>query len=86
MMIGYAIINPGDLTRGQALKKAGMEAARVVIGCAILLFIAGIIEGFLSPSDLPASVKFGIGILTGILMYSYLCLVGRNESKEIAVS
>lgn len=86
MMIGYAIINPGDLTRGQALKKAGMEAARIVIGCAILLFIAGIIEGFISPSDLPASVKFGVGILTGILMYSYLCLVGRNESKAVAVS
>lgn len=82
MMIGYSIINPGDLTRGQALKKAGMEAAKIVIGCAILLFIAGIIEGFISPSALPASVKFGVGILTGILMYSYLCLVGRNQPKE----
>ena len=28
MMIGYAMINPGDLTRAQALKKKGMEAAR----------------------------------------------------------
>lgn len=78
MMIGYSIINPGDLSRGQALKKAGMEAAKIVIGCAILLFIAGIIEGFISPSALPASIKFGVGILTGILMYSYLCLVGRE--------
>src|SRR6187549_3920152 len=32
MMIGYAIINPGDLTRGQAVKKKGMEAAKIVIG------------------------------------------------------
>ncbi|HMS38958.1 MAG TPA: stage II sporulation protein M [Pyrinomonadaceae bacterium] len=81
MMIGYSIINPGDLSRGQALKKAGMEAAKIVIGCAILLFIAGIIEGFISPSALPVSVKFGVGILTGILMYSYLCLVGREKPK-----
>lgn len=86
MMIGYSIINPGDLSRGQALKKAGMEAARIVIGCAILLFIAGIIEGFISPSALPVSVKFGVGILTGILMYSYLFLVGRTDSKTITVS
>ncbi|HEX3101218.1 MAG TPA: stage II sporulation protein M, partial [Pyrinomonadaceae bacterium] len=28
MMIGYAMINPGDLTRSQALKKKGIEAAR----------------------------------------------------------
>ena len=82
MLIGYSIINPGDLTRGQALKKNGMEAARIVIGCACLLFIAGLIEGFLSPSDLPAGVKFGTGILTGILMYSYLCLVGREKRSE----
>jgi len=83
MMIGYSIINPGDLSRGQALKKAGMEAAKIVIGCAILLFIAGIIEGFISPSALPVSVKFGVGILTGILMYSYLCLVGRSEPSAV---
>ena len=79
MMIGYALVNPGDLTRAQALKKKGMEAARIVIGCACFLVIAGIIEGFLSPSNLPAWVKIGTGISTGIAMYSYLFLVGRED-------
>jgi len=73
------MINPGDLTRGQALKKKGIEAARIVIGCACFLVIAGIIEGFLSPSSLPPIIKFGTGITTGITMYSYLFLVGREE-------
>ncbi len=81
MMIGYAMINPGDLTRARALKKKGLEAARIVIGCAFLLVIAGIIEGFLSPSDLPPLVKFGTGILTGIVMYSYLFLIGRDKES-----
>jgi uncharacterized membrane protein SpoIIM required for sporulation len=81
MMIGYAMINPGDQTRAQALKKKGIEATRIVVGCAFLLVIAGIIEGFLSPSELPPAVKFGTGILTGVAMYSYLCLVGREETK-----
>ena len=81
MMIGYALINPGDLTRGQALKKKGIEAARIVIGCAFLLVIAGTIEGFLSPSDLPAIVKIATGVGTGIAMYSYLFLAGnRNDA------
>ena len=35
MMIGYAMIDPGDLTRTQALKKKGIEATRIVIGCAM---------------------------------------------------
>jgi hypothetical protein len=60
-----------------------MEAARLAIGCACLLFVAGIIEGFLSPSRLPAWVKFGTGILTGIAMYSYLFLVGRDKEEKI---
>lgn len=77
MMIGYAIINPGDLTRAQALKKKGMEAAKIVMGCACLLVVAGTIEGFLSPSSLPPGVKIATGIGTGVAMYSYLFLAGR---------
>lgn len=83
MAIGYAMINPGDLTRAQALKKAGLEAARLAIGCALLLVIAGIIEGFLSPSPIPVWIKVGTGVLTGIAMYSYLLLVGQETDAEI---
>lgn len=84
MMIGYAIINPGELTRAQALKKKGMEAARIVIGCACFLVIAGIIEGFLSPSDLPAVVKVATGVGTGFAMYSYLFFAGARRSSAPA--
>jgi len=81
MMIGYAIINPGDLTRAQALKKKGMEAARIVIGCACFLVVAGTIEGFLSPSDLPPLVKVATGVGTGLAMYSYLFFAGRGAGS-----
>jgi uncharacterized membrane protein SpoIIM required for sporulation len=84
MMIGYAIIDPGDLTRAQALKKKGMEAAKIVIGCACLLVIAGIIEGFISPSALPVGFKIATGILTGTVMYVYLGLVGRSSDDAEA--
>jgi uncharacterized membrane protein SpoIIM required for sporulation len=78
MMIGYAIIDPGEMTRGQALKRKGMEAARIVIGCACFLVVAGTIEGFISPSALPPVLKFATGIGTGIAMYSYLLLTGSS--------
>ncbi len=86
MMIGYAFINPGDLTRAQALKKNGMEAARIVIGCASFLVVAGTIEGFLSPSALPPAIKIATGVFTGIVMYSYLFLVGRKREPQSLVS
>ena len=81
LLIGYSMINPGDRTRAEALKKNGLEAVRLAVGCAILLVLAGIIEGFLSPSSLPAAVKVGTGILTGIAMYAYLLLAGRDEEE-----
>jgi uncharacterized membrane protein SpoIIM required for sporulation len=83
MLIGYSIINPKDLMRAQALKKNGLEAVRLAIGCAALLVVAGIIEGFLSPSALPAWIKFGTGILTGVAMYSYLLLAGQKKVEEL---
>jgi len=83
MMIGYAIINPGDLTRREALKKKGIEAVRIVIGCACFLVVAGTIEGFLSPSELPAMVKIVTGLGTGLVMYSYLLLAGRTASDPL---
>lgn len=83
MMIGYALINPGDLTRAKALKKKGIEAARIVIGCACFLIVAGTIEGFLSPSALPKIVKIGTGVFTGIAMYSYLFLAGKEKGDEL---
>jgi uncharacterized membrane protein SpoIIM required for sporulation len=79
MLIGYSMINPKDLTRIQALKKNGLEATRLAFGCACLLVIAGTIEGFISPSDIPAAAKIAVGIMTGIAMYSYLLFVGRED-------
>jgi uncharacterized membrane protein SpoIIM required for sporulation len=78
LLIGSAILMPGDLTRADALKTRGMEAVRLMIGVAMLLVIAGIIEGFISPVPIDPRVKFSIGAITGVAMYSYLLFVGRE--------
>ncbi len=82
MMIGYAIINPGDLSRIDALKKSGLESVRIVIGCACVLILAGLIEGFLSPSNLPAWVKITTGLSTFTALMVYLGLAGRGATTE----
>lgn len=86
MMIGYSLIDPGDLTRAQALKKKGIEATRIVIGCALILAVAGLIEGFISPSSLPAAVKYGVGIGTGLTMFAYFYFAGRTDHDDTDVS
>ena len=38
---------------------------------------APLIEGFVSPSDLPIALKLAIGPLTGLVLYMLLLNVGR---------
>ncbi len=78
LAIGYSIMVPGDLSRAQAVKKAGITGVHVVIGCAIFLFISGFIEGYLSPSAAPAWTKLATGLLTGALLLGYLGFAGRG--------
>ncbi|MDX6530070.1 MAG: hypothetical protein QOH41_2360 [Blastocatellia bacterium] len=79
LLIGTSLLMPGDLSRGDALKSRGMEAVRLIVGCVPLLVVAGIIEGFISPQPIPAIIKISIGVLTGIALYSYLLLAGRDD-------
>jgi uncharacterized membrane protein SpoIIM required for sporulation len=78
LLIGSAMIMPGDLTRADALKTRGMEAVRLMMGVALLLVIAAFIEGFISPAPINPGIKFTIAAVTGIALYSYLLLAGRE--------
>ena len=79
LLIGSALLMPGDLSRADALKSRGKEAVRLMMGVALLLVLAGIIEGFISPAPIPATIKYSIGAITGIALYSYLLLAGRDQ-------
>jgi uncharacterized membrane protein SpoIIM required for sporulation len=82
LLIGSALVMPGDLTRADALKARGKQAIRLMMGVATFLVIAGIIEGFVSPTPIHPAIKFGLGAVTGISLYSYLLLAGRNTAGE----
>ena len=80
LLIGSAIIMPGDLTRADALRTRGMEAVRLMMGVAVLLVVAGTIEGFISPAVIDPRIKYSIAAVTGLALYSYLLFVGHNQS------
>lgn len=86
LLIGSALLLPGDLARGDALKTRGLDAIRLVAGCVPVLVVAGIIEGFVSPSALAPAVKFAVGITTGVALFSYLLLAGRGKEEDEAAA
>jgi len=79
LMLGDSVLRPGLLSRGDAFAEAARRAFRLALGFAFLLPICGCIESFVSPSSLPRAVKFGVAILSGTLLYSWLLLAGRER-------
>jgi uncharacterized membrane protein SpoIIM required for sporulation len=74
LRLGWAILHPGERARGDALRIAGAQAMRVMLLVAVTLVCAGLIEGFVSPTTLPAPVKLGVGLVTGLALWSYILL------------
>ena len=72
LKLGYSLIAPSFFTRKRTLTDAARTAIQLLGGCVALLVVAGIIEGFVSPSSLLPSVKIGFGALTGVLLFTYL--------------
>jgi hypothetical protein len=67
------------MTRIDALRDAAAIAVRLVLGVVPLLVIAGTIEGFVSPSDIPVAAKFTIGAAALFLLVSYVSLAARAD-------
>lgn len=79
MLLAKAILLPGERTRRRALVENGARAARLVAGAVLLLLLAGVIEGFISPiPHWPLALKLVFSGATAVALWLYLRLgVGR---------
>ena len=78
-VLARAIYAPGDLPRRDALKIAGGEAAQLLVGVAAMLIVAGLIEGFITPTELSPDLKMAFAALTGLAMTAYLLVKPRAK-------
>jgi uncharacterized membrane protein SpoIIM required for sporulation len=79
LLIAHGLLFPGSLPRRDALVVYAGRGVRLALGIIPLLFVAGIVEAFVSPSSLPAAGKFLFaGGLLGLLVL-YVTRAGRGE-------
>jgi uncharacterized membrane protein SpoIIM required for sporulation len=79
LRLGQGLLFPGYLPRRQALVHAGRAAVPLVLGCVPLLVVAGILEAFVSPSEVPVPLKLGISAALLTILAAYLGFEGRHE-------
>ena len=84
--LGSALLIPGRLTRAEALMERGRAFLSLIAGTALMLVVAGLIEGFYSPMQLPAAAKFAFGGATAVLLVLYFGFAGRRVPDTAGVA
>jgi len=71
LLLAKGLLFPGNLPRKDSIAFEGGRAVRLVLGIIPMLIIAGTIEGFVSPSNLPAPLKYTLaaGLFGLLLLY-----------------
>ncbi len=81
MRLGWTLIDPGPRTRRTALAEEGRAAVGMAIGLALVLFVSGAIEGFVTPSHLPTWARIGIGIAAELAFLAYVYVLGGRAVR-----
>ncbi len=82
IQLGWAMIAPGDRTRTVAVAEEGRRSVPIVVGLVLVFIVAGIIEGFVTPSALPTYARVGIGVLVELAFLAYVAGFGRLAALD----
>jgi len=78
LRLGWAVIDPGNRRRGQALAEEGRSAVTITLGLIVVLGVSGVIEAFVTPSPLPTWARITIGAVAVTAFIGYALGLGRR--------
>jgi uncharacterized membrane protein SpoIIM required for sporulation len=81
LLLAKGFLFPGLLTRRESIFRAGGQSGRLMLGVIPILVVAGIIEGFLSPTKLPPVLKYTFAAALFTLFTLYLTRAGREKES-----
>lgn len=79
LMLGMAVLAPGERTRREALVERGLLSIKLMAGCYPMFILAGLIEAFLSPLPIHPGYKFAFSAATAVGLAGYLLSSPRHE-------
>jgi uncharacterized membrane protein SpoIIM required for sporulation len=81
LRIFWAWVSPGPRTRSHALAEEGRSLITVALGLVLVLFVSGLVEGFVTPSPLPVWLRIGIGFTVFALYWVYTLVLGGRAVR-----
>lgn len=85
LILGNAILHPGNKTRWESLCDRGIDAIQLGIGAGVMLLIAAMVEAFWSPLPfVPPVLKYIVGTIAWIVVALYFILAGRGNTASEA--
>jgi uncharacterized membrane protein SpoIIM required for sporulation/uncharacterized RDD family membrane protein YckC len=81
-ILAGALIAPGNVRRSVALARVAKDALSIILGVMGMLVVAGLIEGFVSPSSIGYTARIAILSITLTGWFLYLGFAGRKGAAS----
>jgi uncharacterized membrane protein SpoIIM required for sporulation len=79
LRMGWALIDPGNRTRGEALRTEARAAVELILGTAPWLVLAGLVEGFVTPAGTGLTVVVALGTSLGAIFWGLVLWRGTPD-------
>jgi uncharacterized membrane protein SpoIIM required for sporulation len=76
LRLGWAVIAPGDRTRGQAVGEEARRSVIIALGLVLAFVVAGLIEGFITGRGVPTPLRIGIGVAAWSVFVAWVVIQG----------
>lgn len=83
LLMAQAMLFPGRHSRRVELRRKGRTSVQIIVGIVPLLLVAGTIEAFISPSDIPGIAKALLGLSLAVALLGYIVTRGHKGMSPL---
>ena len=82
LQMGWALVETHGRSRLGSLRAQSRDLVALIAGAAVMLAIAAVLEGYWSPSSVPAEIKWAAAAVFAVVLTSFFVFGGRGALEE----